>query len=150
MSEVRVAIDAEIAELQRQAVSLIDRYWEWFTDQCRIVADAKKRGEDVKLGRLGPVVEEKKSGESRKVYLRWKDFGGQNVRRTNKSYSMPIAPSAAEDHRNQIRRTGSWEVTRAIELENQLIPIRLRIEGLHEARVRMTSAERKIERLTKE
>jgi hypothetical protein len=145
------AIESEIAALEEIVVHLMDGYWVWFQAQCKTVWAAKANGEDVEAGRLAPLIERKQSGETKKVYLRWKLFGGDNLRKhLNKSISTGIAPSATADHSKQIKLKGTWEVPRALELEKKLVPIRLAMEGLHEARVRLKAAERKLNRVSKE
>lgn len=147
--ELIASIDAESQALEDRANDLMENYWAWFQPQCKSVWAAIAVGEDVKPGKLAPVIERKKSGETVKRYFRWKLFGGDNLRKKNKSISMGIAPAAAEDHTKQIKLNGTWEIPRALELEKQLMPIRMAIQGLHEARVRLVSAERRVNRLSK-
>lgn len=133
-------------ELEDVANRLIDGYWGWFNTQCRATHEAVARGEGVKAGRVAPVIEKKQSGQHVKIYIKWKDFGGQKFRRTNPKASFDIAPGKTESYRNQIAKHASWEAVKALELEEQLIPIRIQLQGIHEAIVRLTSAQRKINR----
>lgn len=145
-------IDEEMLVLEGRVSELMDDYWEWFTVQCKLVWDAKKRGETVKPGRIAPVIERKKSGEHTKIYIRWKSFGGEFVRRaaSSRAKSAGIAPAATADHTKAIKSAGDWEVKNAVELELKLVPLRLAIEGLHAAKVRLAAAQRKINRNKKD
>lgn len=143
------ALDAESQSLEDRANDLMETYWSWFQPQCKNVWAAIAAGEDVKPGKLAPVIERKQSGETIKRYFRWKSFGGDNLRRKNKSISIGIAPAAIEDHSKQIKLKGTWEIPRALELEKELVPLRMAMQGLHEARVRLVSAERRVNRLSK-
>ncbi len=151
MLEQTIASISESREaLERVVVELMDDYWEWFTIQCKAVMQAKARGEDMPAGRVAPVMEKKKSGDSKKTYIKWKDFGGQRLRQKNPNMSFDFVKAATEDYRAVIKSRSSWEMATALELEEKLIPLRLQITGLHAAEVKLRATQRKLNKITKE
>lgn len=142
------ALQQDREGIEQIVSTLIDEYWEWFNTQCRAVGAANQRGEKIVLGRIAPVMERKKSGDNIKTYVKWKDFGGQKIRKVIPSASKDIAKAATEDFQDSIIKRASWETPKALELEAQLIPLRLQLYAIHEAQIRLKWVDRKLQRIS--
>lgn len=148
LKDIEKTIEAEIALRVKAATALSDSYWEWFRKSCKDAWAAKNRGEDVNLGKVAPAIMKKKSGQGYVHYLRWRLWGGDFARRSNKSIGRDIGTANQSDYKSELIKACSWELTKALELEEKLIPIRAEICAMREAIVRLRAGQRKLSKLT--
>lgn len=159
LTDIAAAQAAHQDIILRAARRLIDLYWEWFMLENTNIVSLHKQGlsksGEVSLypNAVAPVIEYRSNPGSplKKPYIIWKSHSQKfrtNMKVANKrSASLPLHSYASNDNTSVLKRKCSWNITRAVELEQKLIPIRDALNGIHESQKKIHATIRKINRV---
>lgn len=107
---------------------------------------------------IAPVLELKKSGAKKnaggalegnytsKYYINWKLFDDSSYRRFNRRASRHISVSKPENIISVVGKYCTWDFHMFCETEKQLALLRIELDGLHEAEIKIRAAQRKLAR----
>lgn len=153
----REALIAEIAQHN-------SAYWDWFQAENTKVLQLRSSGlTDKLLAHIAPVLERRVSGRKKtqssqvdveleltaytpKYYLLWKLFDNSSYRKTNRRASVHIPVSSADKIISVVGKKCTWEFEKFCEVEALLAPLRVELDGLHDAEIKIRAALRKYAR----
>lgn len=156
LEKTRLALVAGRDELITEISAINFEYWDWFQAENEKVQKLRAAGlTDKLLAHVAPVLEKKRSGRqqaknsgdsqnitSTKYYLVWKLFNNQGFRRVNKHASAHITVSSHDHIATVVGKHCTWELQKFLETEAKLAPLRLELDGLHHAEVKIKAAMR--------
>tara|TARA_Y100001951_G_C11287359_1_gene269674 strand:+ start:1207 stop:1794 length:588 start_codon:yes stop_codon:yes gene_type:complete len=159
LNDIVMVHEAQKESILAAAQRLIDLYWEWFMLENHRIVSLHKQGQsksgEVSLfpNPVAPVIEYRANKGSllKKPYLIWKSHSRKfrtNMQAANKrAASLPLHSYASNDNTSVLKRKCTWNLTRAVALENQLIPFRDALNGIHESQKKLHATIRKIKRV---
>ncbi len=146
-SQIDVLVEQQI-KIATEAEYLNAEYWNWFAEENNTITGLKRSGlTDKSPARVAPIVEKKRSGESNKYYLNWKSFDNSSIRKINKSFSQHLRLSKGKNPMAIIEKHCRWELPKVLEHEARLKPLRITLDGLRDAEIKLRSTLRKIENI---
>lgn len=157
----------EIASQREQLISEIAQhnsaYWDWFQAENEQVLKLRASGlTDKRPAHIAPVLEKRVSGKKKsndsqadgqvetsytpKYYLIWKLFNNSGYRKANKHASVHIPVANPDKIVSVIGKKCTWEFEKFCEVEAKLAPLRVELDGLHDAEIKLRAAQRKYAR----
>ena len=155
-------LQAHIKYLVGNARVLIDAYWTDFTLRNAEISTLSRTGQTGQMpNNVAPVVETRgnKNSALTKVYIVWKNHSKKFRNNLNQSAdhssgkpranaSLPIHSYSTLNASAALKKSCTWNLRMALELEEKLIPLREAINGLHESHKKLQATIRKISKLT--
>ena len=157
------ALDKTIQDIARTRDELISeisavnsQYWDWFQAENQKIQSQRSAGmTDKLLAHIAPVLEKKVSGRQKtqgtgatqnnnspKYYLIWKLFNNSGFRRVNKHASVHIPVANHDNIASVVGKHCTWELQKFLDTEAKLAPLRLQLDGLHQAEIKIKAAQR--------
>lgn len=149
ISGVSNEIEMAVALLKEEAEQIVYDFWIYFKSANQSIGEQIRVGlTDKKLGSVAPMIEEKKSGQRKKIYISWRVYGATALRKAAPHLSKRIVAKNNEYTITIFKKhCEPWELKRVLEAESELMRIREEIEVLHEALVAFGRRETRIKRL---
>lgn len=155
LHEISVQRDDLIAEISY----VISGYWDKFVNKNIFINQQRKIGmTSEQPAHIAPVLELKKSCSRKppsgapenyyisKYYINWKLFDDSSYRRFNRHASRHISVSKPENIINVVGKYCTWDFHMFCETEKKLALLRIELDGLHEAEIKIRAAQRKLAR----
>lgn len=163
-------LDRVLSEISTQRIDVINQasiilsdYWDWFAEQNNAIYHQRAAGlSSLAQAYVAPVLERKSSGQKKRItessanspldsyaekyYLVWKLFDNSNYRRVNPRASKPIRIADPDKTIAIVGKHCTWEYEKFCEAELKLGALRILLDGLHDAEIRIRSAYRKMNR----
>lgn len=158
LTTIEKSLDQQRQDILQSAQHLIDAYWEWFTIENGRISTLYHQGQskvgevNLRPNAVAPNLEYRTNSGSKlvKPYLVWKSHSRKfrtNIAKSNKKgASLPLHPYASTNNIGVLKKKCTWNLNKAIELEEKLIPIRDAINGIHETQKKIYATIRKIQR----
>lgn len=156
LEELKKIFDAQHESLIREVRLLIDRYWDYFHDENKRIAQLHATGQASKhhVNFVAPVLEEKgnKGYALKKPYIVWKKHAPRFRKNLKTNTQLSGKPSIAIHSYSSINVTSiltrecTWNAIKAIELEQQFIQYRIVLNSLHELIKKTNATMRSLEK----
>lgn len=144
-------LQAEKQRLLDQAEQIIAEYWIWFQSENERIIQLINTGQTTtRPAQIAPLIEKKRSAkDAHKNYIVWKRHSRKFAEKIgNTRASLAIHKYTDLNPVSSLNKC-TWERARALETEQTLYPLRVSLEGLHQAEVKLRAAMRKLSK-TKE
>lgn len=163
LDRVLSEISTQRIDLLNQASGIICTYWDWFAEQNNTIYHQRAAGlSSLSQAYVAPVLEKRSSGQKKrtgesiensaldsyaeKYYLVWKLFDNSNYRRVNPHASKPIRVADPDKTIAIVGKYCTWEYEKFCDAELRLGALRIVLNGLHDAEIRVRAAYRKMNR----
>lgn len=163
LDRVLSEISTQRNDLLNQASVIMSDYWDWFAEQNNAIFHQRAAGlSSLSQAYVAPVLEKKSSGQKKRItessanspldsyaekyYLAWKLFDNSNYRRVNPRASKPIRVADPDKTIAIVGKYCTWEYEKFCDAELKLGALRIVLNGLHDAEIRIRSAYRKMNR----
>lgn len=163
LDRVLCEISTQRIDVINQASIILSDYWDWFAEQNNAIYHQRAAGlSSLPQAYVAPVLEKKSSGEKKRIgesfenspldsyakkyYLVWKLFDNNNYRRVNPSASKAIRVADPDKTIAIVGKHCTWEYDKFCEAEMKLAALRIVLNGLHDAEIRIRAAYRKMNR----
>jgi hypothetical protein len=164
-NEIFSLLDSQQQSLASEKDAIVERtrlrisqYWDWFNEQNTRIANLRKTGNTTfKTSNIAPVIEVRERGNGsteadyNNVSILWKNHNPQfrkNLRKktgANRHASKPLHTKNSNYIISILQKRCTWDADKAIEFETYLQQVRIAINGLHQAIMRLRSAKRMLE-----
>lgn len=161
LDRVLSEISSQRIDLLHNASGIICTYWDWFAEQNNAIYHQRAAGlSSLPQAYVAPVLEKKSSGQKKRIgesiknspldsyaekyYLIWKLFDNSNYRRVNPRASKPIRVADPDKTIAIVGKYCTWEYEKFCDAELRLGALRIALNGLHDAEIRVRAAYRKI------
>lgn len=131
--------------LAEEARELFDSFWIDFTTQNKKIIIQRANGDrELKVSRLAPMLERKKTAGTEKIYLSWRIYDASPLRKKNPKLSRRLNPNDTVNYsKGHLKKECvDWDMEKVWELENNMRRLREQFEFLHKTYVKSAKLKR--------